>query len=331
MHTLIEEMFRNKFTNDILDEQSDSAIIGSVPAEGNLAFTTDSYVINPIFFPGGDIGKLAICGTINDLSVAGAKPRYMSCGFIIEEGLDFDVLEKVTDSMAETAKDEDIGIVTGDTKVVEKGMCDKLFINTSGIGIRDTKLNFSPNRIAPGDKIIINGSIGEHGIATLIARGDFHFDADILSDCACLWSLIREICDFHIKVVEKGRGEPIKFMRDPTRGGLATTLHETAQAMKPGIVINEEDIPVEEGVESACEILGFDPLFVANEGKVVLVVSKDYVEDILRIMKRHPLGRKTRVIGEVVKNPESTVLMKTRIGGKRIIEMIVGDQLPRIC
>ncbi len=331
-HTLIDELFVKKFSNAILDEKSDSAILKSIPKDTELAFTTDSYVINPIFFPGGDIGQLAVCGTINDLAVAGAEARYISCGFIIEEGLDFYTLEKITDSMAKVLKQERVKIVTGDVKVVERKMCDKVFINTSGIGLKRIELEFSRRKILPGDKLLINGSIGEHGIAVLMKRGDFHFHGDIVSDCAPLTGLVEEMLKTTAGVKEcTFRDAGIKFMRDPTRGGLATTLNEVVSGMDFGIVLNEEDVPVKEEVRAACEILGLDPLYVANEGKVVVIVSENRAEDMLRKMRAHPLGSGSEIIGEVVREPKEKVLMKTRIGGTRIVDMMVGDQLPRIC
>ena len=322
MHTLIDEVFRKRFANPALDEKGDSAII-EVSSEGmELAFTTDSYVVNPVFFPGGDIGKLAVCGTVNDLAVEGAVPRYISCGFVIEDGFDVDALERIVDSMAKVCGEQGVAVVTGDLKVVERGACDKIFINTSGIGLKSKKVKLSGSRIKPGDKLLINGGIGEHGVAVLIERGDFHFDADIMSDCAPLAGLIKEILktDSHVK-----------FMRDPTRGGLAATLNEIVEGMGFGIVAREEDIPVKEEVKAACEMLGLDPLYVANEGKVVIVAADTHAEEILGIMRAHPLGRDSRIIGEVIENPAGKVLMKTRIGGTRIVGMMAGDQLPRIC
>ncbi len=330
MHTLIDEVFRKNFTNAILGEKADSAILKSVPKDTELAFTTDSYVVNPIFFPGGDIGKLAICGTINDLAVVGAKARYISCGFIIEEGLDFEILEKITGSMAKVLEGEKVKIVTGDVKVVEKGMCDKIFINTSGIGMKSKGIKLSRQKLIPGDKLLINGSIGDHGIAVLMKRGDFHFHGDIVSDCAPLTGLIEEILKTGNPRTKRS-GSGVKFMRDPTRGGLATTLNEVVSGMDFGIVVNEENIPVKEEIKAACEILGLDAVYVANEGKVVVIVSKSRAQDILRIMRAHPLGKGSRIIGEVVEEPKGKVLMKTTIGGSRIIDMMVGDQLPRIC
>ena len=323
MHELIEGLFKKEFNNEFLDELSDSAVIKALPGEdSHLCFTTDSYVVNPLFFPGGDIGKLAVCGTVNDLAVMGAKPLYMSAGFIIEEGLEYKVLEKVTRSMARVAREEKIKIVTGDVKVVERGSADKLFINTAGIGARSAKVNLSQKAITPGDRIIINGSAGEHGLAVLAARGDFDFQAAFTSDCASLSRLTA-------KIIKAARG--VKFMRDPTRGGVATTLNEIAKGMDFGVKIFEKDIPVKEMVKAACEILGFDPLYVANEGKVVVVVSWEDAESVLEAMRRDPLGKESCLIGEIVEAPRGKVVMETAIGGTRILDMLTGEQLPRIC
>lgn len=324
MHELVEELFKREFSNQTLNELSDSAIIKSLPLrDADFCFTTDSYVVTPIFFPGGDIGKLAVCGTINDLAVVGAKPLYLSAGFIIEEGLEYKILEQVTQSMADTARKEGVTIVTGDTKVVEKKGLDKLFISTSGIGIKDKKLNFSTSSITPGDKIIINGSIAEHGLAVLTARGRFDFQTKIESDCAGLGGLIEKI------ISQESSG--IKFMRDPTRGGVAATLNEIVKDKDFGINIFEDQIPLKEEAKALCEILGFDPLYIANEGKVVVVVSKQGSETILELMQQHPLGKDSRIIGEVTEDSTGKVTMKTSPGGSRIIDMPVAEQLPRIC
>ena len=323
MHELIEELFKKKFSNEILDELSDAAVIKNLRRrDSNLCFTTDSYVVNPLFFPGGDIGKLAICGTINDLAVMGAEPLYISTAFIIEEGLEYNTLERVTTSMAQAASDNKVKIVTGDVKVVEKGSADKLFVNTSGIGIRDAGVDLSQKAAMPGDKIIINGSIGEHGLAVLAARGDFDFQTTLVSDCASLTSLVT-------KALEASRN--IKFMRDPTRGGLATTLNEVALGMDFGVKVFENNIPIKEGVRAACEILGFDPLYIANEGKAVVIVSEKDAEIVLAAMRQDALGKDSRIIGEIVEEPRGRVFMKTGIGGSRILDMLTGDQLPRIC
>lgn len=325
MHKLIKEFFVEDFDNPILAQLTDAAIIdgnfSTCMKEGRLAFTTDSYVVDPIFFPGGDIGKLAVCGTINDLSVVGARPGYISCGFVIEEGLELSTLKAIVRSMRETAKAAGVKIVTGDTKVVEKGKADKIFINTSGVGIiNGAKLG--KNRIRPGDRVIINGYIGEHEIAVLSKREDFDFKSEIRSDCAPLNDLIAEILR---------SGADIKFMRDPTRGGLATTLNEIAEAGSYGIELQEADIPISKGVEAACELLGFEPIYLANEGKVIVIVDADDAKRVLNIMGGHLLGKNARIIGEVVNAPKGKVVLKTKIGGRRLIEMLAGEQLPRIC
>ena len=323
MHQLIEKLFRQRFNNEILNTLSDSAVIKlSISKNSKLSFTTDSYVVNPLFFPGGDIGKLAVCGTINDLAVTGAKPLYISCGVIVEEGLDYKILEKVADSMAKTAKEENVKIVTGDIKVVEKNNADKLFINTSGIGVIDKNIKLSPKTIVSGDKVIINGTIGEHGLAILTVRKQFDFRSRIKSDCASLSGLIARMLK---------TSPNIKFMRDPTRGGLATTLNEIVENTDFGIALNEEKIPVKREVKALCEILGFDPLYMANEGKVVAVVAGKNAEAVLKAMRSHPLGKNSQIIGEIIKTPKQKVLLKTKIGGTRIIDMLVASQLPRIC
>ncbi len=323
MHQLINNLFKKKFHNEILNQLGDSAVIKLPPCKNSkISFTTDSYVVNPLFFPGGDIGKLAVCGTINDLAVMGATPLYISCGFIIEEGLKYEILEKITDSMAKIARQENVKIVTGDVKVVEKNSADKLFINTSGIGIIKNNIKISDKTIVAGDKVIISGAIGEHGLAILNARGSFDFNSNIKSDCASLCGVIKKMLS-----VSKN----IKFMRDPTRGGLAATLNEIADGADFGILINEESVPIKKEVRAMCEILGFDPLYMANEGKVVAVVSKKDADVILKAMKRHPLGRNSQIIGEIVNAPKQKVIAKTKIGGTRIIEMPTSSQLPRIC
>jgi len=321
-HDLIEGLFAKYFDNDILRQQSDSAIL---PAEGNLmSFTTDSFVVDPLFFPGGDIGKLAIAGTVNDLAVSGAKASYLSCGFIIEEGLDFHALEKVVISMAEEAKKAGIFIVTGDTKVVDRGKCDKVFINTSGIGFLDQKHQeiSSGSTIEVGDKVIINGSIDDHGMAVMAARNDLNISADIQSDCACLNHLIGEALS---------TTSQIKFMRDATRGGLGTVISELVRGEQFGIQINEEDLVVNEGVRGMCELLGFDPIYVANEGKVVMVVGKNDAEKVLGILKNNVHGKDAQIIGEITDQHHGKAWLQTLVGGKRVIEMLSGQQLPRIC
>lgn len=321
-HELITKLFVKHFSNSLLDAQTDSAILAN--DVGELAFTTDSYVVDPIFFPGGNIGKLAVCGTVNDLAVSGATPKYLSCGFIIEEGLLLDDLEKVVQSMAKEAQKAGVKIVTGDTKVVNRGKCDKIFINTAGIGtLEQSRRHISfGDSIQPGDKIIINGSIGDHGIAILAARESLSFQSQVQSDCAPLNDLINQIpC----------KPEQIRFMRDATRGGLATVLVELAENKNLGIIVEEDKIPVKEVVSGACEVFGFDPLYLANEGKVVMVVDGSMADDVVKALKKHPLGKQTAVIGEIVNDHPQKVLLNTAIGGRRILDMLAGEMLPRIC
>lgn len=321
-HELIEKVFIKHFHNSTLDSQTDSALITTNAK--NLAFTTDSYVVDPIFFPGGNIGKLAVCGTVNDLAVTGADPVYLSASFIIEEGLSLEVLEQIVITMAGEAKKAGIQIVTGDTKVVNKGKSDKIFITTSGIGVlpdehKDIALG---NKIQDGDLILLNGYIGDHGIAVMGAREELQFSTDVQSDCVSLNHIIK-------KVLEGGVN--IKFMRDATRGGIATVLSEIAVKQNIGIEINEEYIPVRESVKGLCEIFGFDPLYVANEGKVVMVIAKEDSEKALQIMKNHETGKDSTLIGEITMDHPGKVVMNTTIGGKRLVDMLAGEQLPRIC
>lgn len=321
-HDLISELFVRYFHNETLDAQTDSAVL-HVPGK-HLSFTTDSYVVDPIFFQGGNIGKLAVCGTVNDLAVSGAKPLYLSCGFIIEEGFALKDLERIVASMAEEAGKAGVKIVTGDTKVVNKGKCDKIFINTAGIGVLEENnrhISFGRN-IKPGDKIFINGSIGDHGIAILAARESLSFRSDVNSDCASLNGLINKILDATPK---------IRFMRDATRGGVATVLSELAVSKNVGIEIDEANLPVKEIVSGTCEIFGFDPLYLANEGKVMGVVAKEEAGKLISLMQDHPLGKEAAIIGEIVDTHPGKVLMQTSVGGHRIIDMLAGEMLPRIC
>ncbi len=319
---LIKGLFLRYFGNEILNAGGDSALL--VMNGDNLAFTTDSFVVDPLFFPGGDIGKLAICGTVNDLAVSGATPEFFSAGFIIEEGLDFHILEKIVKSMAETAIQANIKIVTGDTKVVNRGKCDKIFINTSGIGKLRPHLRkiSSGEGIQPGDKILINGFIADHGIAVMSARNDFKVFAKVESDCAPLNDLVNGALQV---------SENIKFMRDATRGGLATVLAEITTNKNFGIEITEEQIPVRESVRGMCEFFGFDPLYVANEGKIVFIVAEKDASQILLNLQKNEYGKNAAIIGTVVSEHPGTVVLQTKIGGKRIVDMLSGDQLPRIC
>lgn len=322
MQQLISGLFLAHFDNEILREQCDSAIFKTGADE--IAFTTDSFVIDPLFFPGGNIGKLAVCGTLNDLSVSGAEPLYLSVSFIIEEGFPMDDLEEIVFSMAEEARNAGVFIVTGDTKVVNRGKCDKLFINTSGVGkIRKDRNGVARyNEIVPGDKIILNGPVGDHGMAVMSARESFSFKAGIESDCASLNGLIRKVLDCHSSV---------KFMRDPTRGGIATVLNELASRIPFGIRLNEAAVPVSSGVKALCELLGFDPLYIANEGKVIMVAGEGECLSILGCMKEHPFGRQASLVGEILNDHPGRVYLKTLTGSTRIIETITSDQLPRIC
>ncbi|MEA3496817.1 MAG: hydrogenase expression/formation protein HypE [Bacteroidota bacterium] len=321
-HNLISNLFVKHFSNPILEKQTDSAIL-EINAN-NISFTTDSFVVDPLFFNGGDIGKLAVAGTVNDLAVSGAEPLFLSASFIIEEGFSFSELEKIVKSMAEEAKKANIKIVTGDTKVVDRGKCDKVFINTSGIGILSEKNKeiSSGEKIEIGDKIIINGTIGDHGMAIMATRNDMNFSSNIKSDCASLNQLIKKVID---------SGADIKFMRDATRGGLSTVLCEIVENKSYGIEINEDDLAVNENVRGICELLGFDPVYVANEGKVVMVVSNKDSEKVLAILKKDELGKASSIIGEVVDEHHGKGWINTEIGGKRIIDMLAGEQLPRIC
>jgi len=321
-HDLMDGLFASYFDNEILRQQSDSAVF-TLPNQ-YLAFTTDSFVVDPIFFPGGNIGKLAIAGTVNDLAVSGAVPKYLSAGFIIEEGFSMDELEVLVKTMAEEAKKAGVMIVTGDTKVVDKGKCDKIFINTSGLGVLDDKYVSigSGDAIKPGDKIILNGEIGAHGMAIMAARDDLKISAPIQSDCACLHDLIRKVLDAGIRV---------KFMRDATRGGFGTVAAELVRGKEFGLQIDEEKLVIGEDVRGMCELLGFDPLYVANEGKVMMVVDSNDAEKALSIMQEHPLGQKAAIVGEIDNSHKGKAWLNTVVGGKRIIEMLSGQQLPRIC
>ena len=319
-HELVRQLFLPNFSNEALSQLCDSAILQFNGAR--LAFTTDSYVVKPLFFPGGDIGRLAVSGTINDLAVVGAKPMFLSAGFIIEEGFEMSLLEKVVNSMKETAAVAGVEIVTGDTKVVERGSVDNLYINTCGIGVVNNGVNLSISRIEIGDKIIISGTIADHGLAVISERESLGFSPSIKSDCAPLSGLIGRLIN---------SGANIKFMRDPTRGGLATTLNEIVNTKKYGILINEQNIPINNNVRALCEILGYDPLYIANEGKVVIVASANDAAKVCDILKEDDLGKDAEIIGEALKEPQGKVCLKTVIGGTRIIDMLVGDQLPRIC
>ena len=319
-HKLVEDVFIPHFANPSLAPLDDSAILNL--AHNRIAFTTDSYVVDPIFFPGGDIGRLAICGTVNDLAVQGAKPIAISVGFILEEGLLISDLTKVLESMAEAAREAGVFIVTGDTKVVSSGAADKIFINTSGIGEIELADPPSGNKARVGDTILVSGTLGDHGMAVLVSREGIDFDSPIQSDVAPLNNLVSTLLDARLD---------IHTMRDPTRGGLATTLNEIARASKVNFELVEDDIPVAPEVAAACELLGFDPLYVANEGKIVIIVADEDAKETLKLLKKHPFGESAAIIGKVLEKSEGNVYLKTTIGGHRILDMLVGEQLPRIC
>ena len=320
MHQLIKNLFLKKFGNVISEKLDDSAVLPPIPNNFRIVFTTDSYVVKPIFFPGGDIGKLSICGTINDLSVMGAKPRYISVSAIIEEGLEIEKLEKIINSIAETSKRAGVQIVCGDTKVVEKGAADEIFLTTSGVGILDNKLNISGRNAKPGNIVILSGPIADHGIAILNARQELELKGKLLSDVAPLNNLVE-------KMLNAGK---INTMRDPTRGGLATTLNEIAEQSDVGIEIIEERIPINKSTKTVCNLLGLDPIYIANEGKLLAIVEEKHAEKILSTIKKHPLGKNAEIIGKIISKPKA-VFLKTRIGGTRILQMLESDQLPRIC
>jgi len=316
---LIKNIFIKHFNNDILMKNEDAA---SFILSGRAAFTTDSFVITPVFFKGGNIGKLAVCGTVNDLAAVGAVPLYLGCGFIIEEGLPLKELETIVEAMADTAKEAGVRIVTGDTKVVQKNAADKIFINTSGIGIIPDGIDISGYNAKPGDKVIITGTVGDHGCSILLEREKFDIYADIRSDCAPLNKMVGEVLS---------KTKDIHVMRDPTRGGVAATLNEIAVQSKVGIKLYEDRIPVNDQVRGLCELLGMDPLYMANEGKMLIIAPEAAINDIMGVLRNTVYGTKSCIIGEVTDEHESRVVMKTVAGGNRIVDMPVGDQLPRIC
>ena len=325
MRDLIDNVFVAGFDSEELDTLEDQARFSMADLGklgDRLAMTTDSYVVDPLFFPGGDIGKLAVTGTINDLAVGGAKPLYLTCGMIIEEGLAISDLRRVVESMKKTADAAGVRIVTGDTKVVHKGAADKLFINTAGIGIIRQGVEIGAHRAQAGDVVICNGYIGDHGAAIVDARGELAMENSIETDCAPLNRLIDAMLD---------ACPDIHCMRDATRGGIATVLNEFAEASRCSIQIDEGSLPIRDAVRGMCEILGLDPLYLANEGKVIAVVPQDAAEQVLEAMRAIPEGRDSCMIGEVVEQPAGRLVMKTRFGGDRLLDMLVGEQLPRIC
>jgi len=322
-HNLIEGVFGPAFSNPLLDTMDDAATFAVGNGTGRLAFTTDSYVVSPLFFPGGDIGKLAVHGTINDLAMAGAQPLYLSVGFILEEGFPIADLRRIVTSMAAAAREAGISIVTGDTKVVQRGKADGLFINTAGVGAVHTAATLGQNQLKPGDKILLNGPIGDHGTAIMLAREALDIESDIQSDTAPLHTLVSSLLD--------AVGDGVHCLKDPTRGGVATSLNEMAIASEVAIVLDEPAIPVRPEVRGTCEILGLDPLTIANEGKLLAIVAPEAAEMALSIMRTHPLGHEGAIIGTVLAEPAAMVFLHTDIGGERVLDMLVGDPLPRIC
>jgi hydrogenase expression/formation protein HypE len=330
MHELVEGLFLEYLRNPMLELLEDQAVfeIGNGSGPSRLAFTTDSYVVTPIFFPGGDIGKLAVHGTVNDLAMSGARPLYLSAGFILEEGLPISDLKKILESMRDAAAEAGVMVVTGDTKVVEKGTADKIFINTSGIGVLEVPARLSAAGARDGDKVILSGTIGDHGTTIMIARGELELETEIESDSAPLHLLVREM---FAEAASLATIDAIHCLRDPTRGGVATTLNEIALSSEVCVQIYEDRIPVREEVHGACEILGLDPLYVANEGKLVAIVAPEIADGLVARMRQNQYGREACIIGEVKTDPRGIVAMVTGFGGTRIVDMLAGEQLPRIC
>jgi len=319
-HDLVAKTFMPALANPILSELNDSALLNF--QDVRLAMSTDSYVVDPIFFPGGDIGSLAVHGTVNDLAMRGAQPCYLSVGFILEEGLEIDDLERLLASMAEAARDAGVQVVAADTKVVERGKADRIFINTAGVGVIAPGVDVAGQNAKPGDLVLINGPVGDHGIAVLSTREGLSFQTEIQSDSAPLNGLVNDM-------LEVSRN--IHVLRDPTRGGIATALNEVANQSAVGIELEESSLPVRPEVNAACEMLGLDPLYVANEGKVLALVAPEDAEQVLHKMRQHPLGRQSCIIGRVVSEHPGRVVLQTGIGGRRIVDMLSGEQLPRIC
>ena len=321
-HALIESIILPAFRNPLLDGDADAAVFALGAGAGRLAMTTDSYVVSPLFFAGGDIGKLAVHGTINDLAVSGARPLALSVGLILEEGLDMGILRRVIESMAAAAASAGVPIVTGDTKVVHRGKADQLFVNTTGVGVVDDSVRLSVDAIRPGDVVIVSGYIGDHGMAVMLAREALELEADIESDSAPLHTLVAALL---------AAAPSTRTIKDPTRGGVATTLNEIASRARVAIAIDEQRVPVRQAVRGACEILGLDPLHIANEGKLVAIVPPAEAESALAALRAHPLGRDAAIIGAAQVDPAGMVLLRTGVGGSRVLDMLVGDPLPRIC
>ena len=318
---LVDAVFVEAFRNDQLEQLGDGAVL-TLPSGERLAFSTDSFVVQPLRFPGGSIGHLAVHGTVNDLAMAGAKPSWISAAFVLEEGFNIAELKEIVADMAAAAVAAGVQIVTGDTKVVPKGAADGVFITTAGVGIIPAGRTFGAASVKPGDRLIMSGTMGDHGMAVMLARGDLAIEADIRSDTAAVSDLVEALL---------AAAPSTRWMRDPTRGGVGTVCNELAQATGLGVVLDEQRLPIKAMVNGACEMLGIDPLYVANEGKFLAVVAPDEVDAGLAAMRAHPMGGEAVVIGEITEQPESTVVLRTAFGGTRIVDMLVGDPLPRIC
>ncbi len=320
-HTLVEAVFLDAFDNPLLAELGDGAVLS---VDGlRLAFTTDSFVVSPLFFPGGDIGELAVNGTVNDLAMCGARPRYLSAGFILEEGFPVADLQRIAASMGRAASAAGVSLVTGDTKVVQRGKADGCYVNTAGVGVLAAEVTLHPSTVRPGDAVLVSGPIGEHGITIMLARGELDLETDLVSDTAPLHGLVAALLD----AVPGG----VRLLRDATRGGVATVLNELATAAQLAVVVDESAVPVRPEVTGACELLGIDPLYVACEGRLVAVVDGQRVDAALAALRDHPLGTGAAVVGQVRDDPPGLVLLRTTFGGTRIVDMLVGDPLPRIC
>jgi hydrogenase expression/formation protein HypE len=327
MAQLIEQLFAAAFDNPVLAQRNDMATFSLPP--GRVVMATDAHVVSPLFFPGGDIGCLSVHGTVNDVAMSGAQPIYLAASFILEEGFPLADLKRIVDSMAAAAREAGVAIVTGDTKVVEQGKGDGVFITTTGVGVVDDGLQISGERARPGDRIIVSGPVGDHGMAIMSLRESLAFDTEIVSDTAALHRLVHAMVGAVRQATLAGGG--IRVLRDPTRGGLATTLNEIAQQSGVGMLLEEAAIPVRPQVAAACEFLGLDPLYVANEGKLVAIVAPDACDAVLAAMRAHPQGAEAAVIGTVTEDAHGFVQMATRFGGRRIVDWLTGDQLPRIC
>ena len=317
---LVESLFVEELGNPLLAPLGDSAVLELNGTR--LAFTTDSYVVKPIFFPGGDIGELAVNGTVNDLAVAGARPVALTAGFVIEEGFPIADLRRIAASMARAAAAAGVPVAAGDTKVVERGKADGLYVTTAGIGVIADGVSLSPERVRPGDRVLVSGTLGDHGMAVMVARGELELEVDLESDTAPVHELTAALLEL---------GDAVRWMRDPTRGGLATALNELAEQAGVAVVLEEPALPLRPAVVGTCEILGIDPLYVASEGRLIAVVAEEAANDALAILRSHPLGAEAAIVGEVRAEPEGFVLLQTGFGGSRVVDMLVGDPLPRIC